>query len=389
MDDFPTRARAALAAQGVSLRGAARMLNYDVSYLSRVLNGKQRPSLQLTRGLDKLLGTHGELTDAAARERRAAKSPSSERQSASYQERGEDFAGTIRGLSQHLIALDNEVNGLPIAETAARSYKSVHRRIGEGTYTQKEERDIQSAAAELAEIAGWALFNAGEFGAARRFNQEALFLSNLCGDRSIELISLQNQAMLSGWVGRSREELAIARSVLDRGPLAPGVEAIFRAREAQGLAGSGLDSEAQRTFGRARSLLQEGAPEDGPHWAWWITEQEIDRQQGRALHESGNSRQAIPILERALAPTCNAQVGYRNVAAVRLLACLLKEKSWQAAEDEGMKLTHAINEMSSVVSLNLLSAIARRGDELPGAPMGVRDVLHHIVDALNEDPYAF
>ncbi len=61
MDDFPARVRAALAAQGLSMRRAASALNYDVAYLSRVLNAKQAPSLQLAEALDKLLSTNGEL----------------------------------------------------------------------------------------------------------------------------------------------------------------------------------------------------------------------------------------------------------------------------------------------------------------------------------------
>jgi transcriptional regulator with XRE-family HTH domain len=303
-------------------------------------------------------------------------------------ERGEGLARTIRETSQRLIILDNEMNGLPIAELAARAHKAVHRRIGEGDYDPKAERDIQSAAAELTEIAGWALFNVGNFEASRRFNQEALFLAKLCGDRSIELITLQNQAMVSGCSGRPREELAVARSVLDNARLSPRVEAIFRAREAQGLSGMGRESEAANTFKRARSLLQESASDDTPHWAWWITEREIDRQQGRALQEAGNTPQAIPILERAMEETPGAHAGYRYVAVIWLLACLLKERLWQSAEEEALRLVPVVGEMSSTLSLKLLSSIVRRGVEVPGAPIGVRDALRNVSDALAEDPYA-
>ena len=314
--------------------------------------------------------------------------PGAERLPVINGDKGSGFAHAIREMSGQLIVLDNEMNGLPIADAAVHAYKAVHRRIGSGDYDQKVERDIHSASAELAEIAGWALFNAGEFEASRRFNQEALFLAGLCGDRSIELITLQNQALLSGWSGRPREELAIARSVLENGRLASRIEAIFRAREAQGLAGSGRISEADKAFKKARSLLQESVPDDVPSWAWWITEREIDRQEGRALQESGNTHQAILILERAMEQTAGTHVGYRNVAAVRLLACLLKEKVWQAAEGEAAKLAPAIGEMSSIVSLKLLSNISRRGKELTGAPIGLRDVLHEITGAIDGDPYA-
>ncbi|MFE2040742.1 helix-turn-helix transcriptional regulator [Streptomyces sp. NPDC059477] len=115
-------------------------------------------------------------------------------------DRGEGLALTIREMSQRLVMLDNELNGLPIADVAARSFKKVHRRLGEGKYDRKAEHDIQAAAAELAEVAGWALFDAEKQGSARRFNQEALFLARLSGDRAIELLIMQNMAMQAGWV---------------------------------------------------------------------------------------------------------------------------------------------------------------------------------------------
>ncbi|MFJ4682786.1 helix-turn-helix transcriptional regulator [Streptomyces sp. NPDC088789] len=301
--------------------------------------------------------------------------------------RGEGLALTIRETSRRLVMLDNELNGLPIADVAARSFKKVHRRLGEGDYERKRERDIQAAAAELAEVAGWALFNEGRFSASRQFNQEALFLARLAGDRSAELITLQNMGMLAGWAGRPREELAIAESVIDQGNLSPRVQAMFLARQAQGLAGVGRGSESNRSFERARSLLQDSAPGDEPYWAWWVSDQEMDRQQGRVLHESGDWRSAIPVLERAMQHQEGSRVGYQNVAAVRLLDSLLRVEAWEAAESEAEKLIPAVPEMSSVVTLRILERVAGRGRCTAGAPTGLREALDHIQTAIHEDAY--
>ena len=65
MDDFANRVRAALAERGISMRAVARTLNYDVSYLSRVVNGKQLPSPKLAEALDQLLGEEGSLASLA------------------------------------------------------------------------------------------------------------------------------------------------------------------------------------------------------------------------------------------------------------------------------------------------------------------------------------
>lgn len=56
MIDFGDQVRKALKDQGISLRGAAKELHYDVAYLSRVLNGKQAPSPELIQGVNEFLG---------------------------------------------------------------------------------------------------------------------------------------------------------------------------------------------------------------------------------------------------------------------------------------------------------------------------------------------
>ncbi|AYN42174.1 XRE family transcriptional regulator [Streptomyces dangxiongensis] len=64
MIDFGSEVRTALKAQGKSLRGAAKELHYDVAYLSRVLNGKQAPSSELTQAINEYLGLALEVEDS-------------------------------------------------------------------------------------------------------------------------------------------------------------------------------------------------------------------------------------------------------------------------------------------------------------------------------------
>lgn len=66
MIDFGSEVRTALKAQGKSLRGAAKELHYDVAYLSRVLNGKQAPSPELTQAFNEYLGLSLEVKDSGS-----------------------------------------------------------------------------------------------------------------------------------------------------------------------------------------------------------------------------------------------------------------------------------------------------------------------------------
>lgn len=279
------------------------------------------------------------------------------------------------------------MNGLPVADMAARAFKAVHRRLGEGAYEPGYERDIRAAAAESAEVAGWALLDAEKHGAARRFNQEALLLAKLSGDRNIELLILQNMAMQSGWLGRPREELAIARSILEQERLSPRLEAIFRVREAKGLAGSGKASESARSFSRARSLLEEGQRSGDPFWAWWITMEELNGHHGFALQEAGEWKRGIPYLQQSPHQEAGPKAGYRNISAVRLLGCLLEESAWRDAEEMAESIMPTVTETASARTLSLLGSTAQRGKRLRGVPENLRDALDHMGDLIVEDPY--
>ncbi|MGV9427417.1 helix-turn-helix domain-containing protein [Streptomyces sp. NPDC003656] len=65
MVDFADAVRKARGEQGKSLRGTAKELHYDVAYLSRVLNGKQAPSPELTQALNEFLGLSLEVEPAS------------------------------------------------------------------------------------------------------------------------------------------------------------------------------------------------------------------------------------------------------------------------------------------------------------------------------------
>ncbi|GLF99368.1 helix-turn-helix transcriptional regulator [Streptomyces yaizuensis] len=303
--------------------------------------------------------------------------------------RGSEYAQAIRESTQRLITLDNELGGISIADAAARAFKSVHVRLGNGEYESRHEHDIQSAAAELAEVAGWALFDAESHEAAKRFNHEALVLAKLSGDRSIELLIMQNMAMHAGWLGRPREELAISQSVIEASRLSPRVETIFRIREAKGLMGVGRESDGVKVFDRARSALEDGTRDGDPSWSWWVTENEIDGHHGYALQLAGLYAEGIPYLQQAVWHPSKAKVGYRKISAARLLDCLMRVSAWRDAEELTALVTPVVHEIASARTLNLLRETIRQSEERSTAPGYLREALENLKIALDDDPYRF
>src|SRR5215469_1559171 len=65
VSDFGKEVARLLAERGMSLRQAARLTHYDVSYMSKVINGRKPGSSQLAAALDKALDAGGHLTSLA------------------------------------------------------------------------------------------------------------------------------------------------------------------------------------------------------------------------------------------------------------------------------------------------------------------------------------
>ncbi|MEV5882387.1 hypothetical protein AB0L74_06640 [Streptomyces sp. NPDC052020] len=81
------------------------------------------------------------------------------------------------------------------------------------------------------------------------------------------------------------------------------------------------------------------------------------------------------------------KVGYRNISAVRLLACFLEVGAWREAEELTLDILPTISETSSARTLRLLTDAAQRGKSLPAAPVNLRDALRHVEGVIDEDPY--
>lgn len=268
-------------------------------------------------------------------------------------------------------------------------------------------RAVYAAAAELAEVTGWLLFDAERYGAAVRAGRHALRLARLAGDRSMELFTLHNLALLAGWVGRPGTELRIARAVLDQGGHPPRVAAVFTLRAARGLAGTAGAAAADRAFDRARALLAEGERGGDPPWVWWLTDQEIDGHQGAMRLAAGDWRGALAPLHRATGHAGagpvdgGAQVGYSAVFGAWLLTAVRGAGDWAGAERLAGELVGPARTTGSRRARTLLHAAVRgaaapglgagavRGmAPLPRAASGARDALEVLAAALAEGPGA-
>ncbi|MEU3963020.1 hypothetical protein AB0F42_24960 [Streptomyces buecherae] len=110
------------------------------------------------------------------------------------------------------------------------------------------------------------------------------------------------------------------------------MEAIFRVREAKGLAGLARTTEAVKALALARSLLDDGTRDSDPYWAWWVTPEEIDGHLGHVFQDAGRTGEAIEVFQGVVNRPATVPVGHAGMSDARLLDCLLRERAWPDAE---------------------------------------------------------
>ncbi|GGQ10635.1 tetratricopeptide (TPR) repeat protein [Actinomadura coerulea] len=214
--------------------------------------------------------------------------------------RGEpgDYAATVRDTSQHLIMLDSRFGGTAIADLAVRAFLTARSALATGRHNS-DERDLQAAAGEAGEIAAWTLYDADRLGESRATIHEAMLLSRLAGDRSMELFELSHLALLDVHQRHSREALSIAEHTIDGPALPPRVEALFKLRAARALAQGGDRGRAVAILDQAAGALQESLHPKDPHWTWWLDSSELAWHRGILHMELGDIETAMPYLDEA------------------------------------------------------------------------------------------
>lgn len=284
-----------------------------------------------------------------------------------------------------IVELDNRFGGADLAGLAVRFFRSVHQQLGSGAYEPSIERDLQATAGELAEVAGWLLYDADRQDDVRRMNQEALYFSRLAGDRTMELLTLQNASMHAGFLGRPREALQLASSVLEsRDRLSPRVKTLFLMRQARALAQGG-DEQALRLFDQVRSHYADGMRDSDPKWAWWVDERELAWHEGMALVDLGYPREAVGKFEQSVWATAPHQLRGRYLHLGYLLGAQVKVGAWSDAETTMCQIGAMVGDVASTRTVVLLGRILPelKDEHVPGS---TRDTAEQLALLLRQAP---
>jgi hypothetical protein len=297
-----------------------------------------------------------------------------------------DCLESVRGHIREIVALDNRFGGADLVRMSSRFFRTIHDQLGTGRYAPGLERDLQSAAGELAEVVGWLAYDAEAHDLARRMNQESLYFTRLAGDRDIELLTLQNSSMHAASQGRPMEAIQIARSVLEGGyALSPRLKALFLTRKARALAQGG-DHGALRLFPQIRSLFLDGVSDADPAWTWWIDERELAWHEAMAQRDLGLASKAITFFERSVIATPATEVRSQYLHRAYLLQAQVDNRSWGDAEQTMRQLLPLSAEVASTRTVVLLRTTLRQLTARGNVAPAVKDQAALLATALDQAP---
>ncbi|MFD8338161.1 multiprotein-bridging factor 1 family protein [Streptomyces solisilvae] len=346
MDDFASRVRAALAERGVSMRGAARALNYDVSYLSRVVNGKQLPSPRMAEALDQLLGEDGTLASLVP-----TKEPSGQPDGLGL------GVAHMKASATHLLQHAERYGGDTVAPAAVQVWQAAQRKLDTGLVPEKQRLGFLTATAEAAEIAGWLLFDAAQWDAARTAFLESHMLARHAGDRSMQWFALDMLAMLDIERGRPGEALRIADELLSRRRVPPRIALLAEVRRGRALAQIGDHQRTSTSLDAAKGRVEESLSPRDPGWAWWVDANEVRWHRGAALLDLGVVEQAAPTMQSAIDHATIPDGRGALHLRIGLLSTFTAGKAWREAESELGSISSLLHTVSSGRNRNILRRV--------------------------------
>jgi tetratricopeptide (TPR) repeat protein len=290
----------------------------------------------------------------------------------------EAYVVAVRELVRELVALDVEFGGDRTSALAVQGLSQVRRHLVPGRFRPHLRRDLWAATAELAELSGWLLCDANQQAAADRINQEAVALSRLSGDRSMELFTLHNMSLQATYLRRPERTLKLVEPVLERGRLTSRLTAMFQLRVARAYAQMGLRADALKVLGEANARLADGVSDRDPAWSWWISERGFSHATGALFGCLGEWGAAIEPVQRALEAAPLHARRDRFLYLCVLLTAQLGADARHDAEGTAHSLIPLIGSIQSTRPLATLAGAIDNSRRRGGHSPKTRDLIEQI-----------
>ncbi|WP_093836789.1 hypothetical protein [Streptomyces aidingensis] len=305
MSDFAERAGQALEHSGYSITAAARALNYDRAFLSRVLNRKQQPSLRLAQMLDDLTDSGGDLYRLVAKQSSPDPSPGLPVPVLSLPDLAPDpdlndrITRTMEGLRHHVDAsviewlhrclaehrkAEDTIGAGPVIAVVQAQLSSVSALTRNASGPLADQ--LTSLVAQYAQFVAWMCNDLGDKAAALGWYDRAHDWAMEAGDASMAATALSMKAHLAWSVGNPTRTVRLSEAARwHEGRITPGVQGMATQMTARGHALGGDASATLAALDTAERLIRRAAehPEDEPSWMYFYGETWLAGQRGMIM----------------------------------------------------------------------------------------------------------
>ncbi|MFJ2769732.1 helix-turn-helix domain-containing protein [Streptomyces sp. NPDC087300] len=256
-----------------------------------------------------------------------------------------------------LLAYDNAHGGDRVADAAIQVWRSERAKIS------GDDKAQLAVVAEIAEIAGWLLFDAARFEEARAAWMESVHLARAAGDLTMQWFAMDLLAMEAAESGRYGEALALCTEITGRG-VPPRVALLTELRRSRALAAVGERERAWQSISKARGSLENSLHPRDPRWSWWVNDLEVTGHEAEVALLLQESAQAVPRFERAHElveksnPTGRGALYYSTAQ----LDALVRLGAWREAEEPLARLGPLLGNVSSSRNRRRLRKVLRTID---------------------------
>ncbi|TFE24651.1 hypothetical protein E0F15_21120 [Frankia sp. B2] len=195
--------------------------------------------------------------------------------------------------------LDNTLGGQAVRGLVTEQLRLVIRLLRDSRYCEADGQQLHGLAAELARLAGWTSYDAGDHGAAQRYYLIALRSAHEGDAAGIGANILRCMAHQARSLGDPASAIDLLRSAKAgaRGRLTATERAAIHAGLARAYGLTGDHSAAMSAADMARADIEKAQPDEDPGYIYWVGHATIASAAGNALLSTGRAQEAIPYLQ--------------------------------------------------------------------------------------------
>lgn len=288
---------------------------------------------------------------------------------------GSGLVARIEARTHHLRRMDDFVGGRDSLPVVVGEVDVTAALIRKATTNDETRSRLLAALAELCQLAGWVLDDAGRPEQAARYYVAGARAADVARERGIaaNLLSTLSYSLANN--GRERDAVLLARSAALAGSphAAPLGRALLWDRVAWAHARTGDEQACLRALDAADEAFGRSPGDEVPEWAYWLDRRELDVMAGRCFTQLDRPVRAEPLLRDAVARYDASHS--REVALYRswLAEAYAKRGDVDAACAETMAVLDALEAVNSARVDDRVTVLRRALHRYADVP-AVRDV---------------